>query len=384
MAIQTVLETKSWLPCEAISSFLPKGRVEAAVTAGIGLASLYFSPLAPLVSIPAAMLGVSALRSPEPPPPPPPLPLEEKKIDVLPINRLEEGFSAFKYLAIATLVAVIAGVILSHCMPAAIILFLLASWYLYSSAIIVANRAAENTCLARPIHYLHAAAMELNAGISSALLFPFTLFKTYHAPQGNLRERPILLVNGYLSYGSTWHYQRQKLVEAGLGPVYTMNVGSGGSITTYAKHVQAKVKEIQQETGRNDLILIGHSKGGLVISHYATSLAHETGVEITDIVTIGSPLGGTPVAYLGLGYDAAEMRTGSSFHVELREKIKQHTHKIRFSHIGSEADEVVPITSSLIGEDQTRHYRLKDIGHLGLVFSSRVADQVCDWLKPSP
>jgi triacylglycerol lipase len=305
---------------------------------------------------------------------------KEKAAEIRPTLVKEEGFSSKKYFAIALVIAAIAGAILPVCLPASIALFALASWYLWSAAIIEINRAAEGTRLEKPMHLLHAAAMELNSAVASAALFPLTLFQNYHGPKGNLKGRPILLVNGYLSFGSTWQYQRQRLIEAGLGPVYTMNIGSGRSIITYAKQVQEKVSQIQAETGRNDLVFVGHSKGGLVSSYYATHLADPAKTEITDIITIGSPLAGTPLAYLAPGYDASEMRSGASFHQELRKKIQEHSH-IRFSHIASEADEVVPLSSALLGEDRSRQMVLKDIGHLGLVFSSRVADQVCAWLK---
>jgi predicted alpha/beta hydrolase family esterase len=310
------------------------------------------------------------------------LPAEQnnKKIEVLPTLGKERAFSAKKYFAIALVVALVAGAVFSACMPASIVLFAIAGWYLWSATIVVANRVAEGTKLATPIHRLHSIAMEVNAGVASAFLFPITLLPWYHGPQGKLTGRPILLVNGYLSFGATWHYQRERLVEAGFGPIYTMNVGSGKSIKTYAKYVQAQVEKIQKDTDRNDLILIGHSKGGLVTSYYATHLADPSKTKISDVITIGSPLSGTPLAYLGLGYDASEMRSRAPLHKTLREEIKKHP-EIRFSHIASESDEVVPLSSALLGEDKSRQLILKDMGHLGLVFSSRVADQVCTWLK---
>ncbi len=291
----------------------------------------------------------------------------------------ESGFSALKYLGVAlTISAIGAGILLVNS-PAAIALFAVASWYLWSAAIIVINRAATDTCLATPIHRIYAMAMEVNSGIAAAALFPATCFSAYHNPQGDPNGRPILLVNGYLSFGSTWHYLRKELVKAELGPIYTMNIGSGRSIVTYAEQVQEKVAEIQQETGRKDLILIGHSKGGLVSSYYATHLATPE-TTISDVITIGSPLAGTPLACIGPGYDAQEMRSDSEFHRELRNKIEDFP-LIRFSHIASESDEVVPLSSALLGEDSSRQFVLKDMGHLGLVFSSRVADRISTWLK---
>lgn len=304
----------------------------------------------------------------------------QRIVEVLPTIGKERAFSSKKYIENANVVAFIAAIILPCCFSASMVLFAIASWQLSSAVIIVANQEAEGTSLEKPIHRLHAMAMEVNSGIAAAAVFPLTFFKSHHAPQGGAGGRPILLINGYLSFGSTWHYQKQRLVKAGLGPIYTTNVGSGRSIKTYAKQIQEKVEQIQKETGRKDITLIGHSKGGLVSSYYATHLADKEKVKVADVITIGSPLAGTPLAYFGPGYDAYEMRSDSEFHESLRNKIQEHG-EIRFSHIASEVDEVVPLSSALLGEDRSRQFVLKDMGHLSLVFSSRVADQICTWLE---
>jgi predicted alpha/beta hydrolase family esterase len=227
---------------------------------------------------------------------------------------------------------------------------------------------------------IHATAKEINAIYQAVRLFHFTLSRRYLAPKGNPEGRPILLINGYLSFASTWHYQRQKLIEAGFGPIYSMNIGSFDSIEEYAKQIQAKVAEIKKETGRNDLAFICHSKGGLVASYYATHLADEDEVDVTDVITIGSPLAGTPIAKLGIGKDAKQMTPNHPFHKQLRQAIKDHP-QIRFFHIASKADIVVPYHSSLMGDNPSRWLVLEDVGHISLVFSSIVADQIKTWLS---
>lgn len=296
---------------------------------------------------------------------------------ITPIDPKEKAFSSDRYLAIAATIALIATLTLPLCFPVSIALFAVASWYLWSATVIQLNGVCEGTYLEKQIQHLHAIAMEVNSGVTAALVFPLTLFKSHHAPQGNLKGQPILMVNGYLSFGSTWYYQKKKLTEAGLGPIYTMNVGTGKSIETYAKEVAEKVQEIQKETGKQQIALIGHSKGGLVSSYYATHLATPE-TKVTDVITIGSPLAGTPIAYLGPGYDAYEMRSHSEFHKNLRDKISKCS-QTRFSQIASEADEIVPLSSALL-EGNHKQLIVKDMGHLGLVFSSRVAQQVCNWL----
>ncbi len=306
--------------------------------------------------------------------------LEQGALEVSPSIGKEEAFSSKKYLAVAVVVAGVAVAVFFVCCSAGSVLFVVAAWYLWSALIIVVNRVADGTCLEKLIHRLHAVAIEVNSVVVAAGLFPLTFFRSHHAPQGDPQGVPILMVNGYLSFGSTWYYQKQRLVQSGFGPIYTMNIGSGRSIITYAKQIQEKIEQIQKETRRKEINLIGHSKGGLVSSYYATYLNDPLKTEVKNVITIGSPFAGTPLAYFGPGYDAKEMRSDSDFHGALRNKIKAHP-EIRFSNIASVADGVVPLASALLGEDPSRQLVLKDMGHLGLVFSSRVADQICSWLK---
>jgi len=299
-----------------------------------------------------------------------------------PHPREERGIASapYKYIIASLLIAALAAGIFTLCFPAAIALIATSAWLSWSGAMILANQAGHGKSFEKPIQKLHSVAMEFNSGVVAAGLFPFTHIPKYHRPKGALAGRPILLVNGYLSFGSTWQYIRSELVKNGFGPVYTMNIGSGQSIERYAADVQQKAKEIQKHTGRNDLILIGHSKGGLVSSFFAAEHAKASGTEVTDIITIGSPLAGTPVAYIGIGKDAHEMRLESEFHRKLRYQISR-LHSIRFFHVASETDEIVPHTSALIGKVASQQLLLKDTGHLSLVFSSRVADQISHWLK---
>jgi len=303
----------------------------------------------------------------------------ERPIEALPLGK-EEGFSSRKYALVAVSITAVAGVVFSLCMPVALGLSALGAWYFWSAAIITINRASRGSRIERLVHRLHAAAMEVNAGVAAAMLFPWTLRESFHSARGNLQGKPILMVNGYFSFGSTWHDARERLVAAGLGPIYTINIGSGYSIKEYAKQLQEKVSQIQQETGRKDLALIGHSKGGLVSAYYAMYLAEEQKAQVTDVITIASPLAGTSLAHFGPGDDAYEMRPGSSFHQDLRDKIATCA-KTRFFHIASQADEIVPVSSALLGKYQERQFVLDDMGHLGLVFSSRVAAQLSHWLK---
>jgi triacylglycerol lipase len=195
----------------------------------------------------------------------------------------------------------------------------------------------------------------------------------------HLPSRPILLVHGYLNSGFVWDFHKNRLARAGIGPIYTIDLGYPfHSIRTYAEKVRDKAQQIAKETGRNDLTLIGHSMGGLVSYYYATHMAQGS---VSEVITIASPLRGTHVAKIGLGQCAREMQIGSEFIQELQ-NAAAHSPHIRFYNIATQTDElVVPYTSSIFQSEPHRQFFIEDVGHASLLFSERVSDQLCKWLK---
>lgn len=235
------------------------------------------------------------------------------------------------------------------------------------------NRFAPNLPFSREIHWAHAMTFELMAFLGVIFL---RLLPTKKRCSGN--SRPVLLVHGYVNHPNVWWLQRRWLNSLGLGPIYTISLGHPfKSIRTYAEKVKAKAEEIAKETGREDLILIGHSMGGLVSAWYATKLAKEK--TVTDLITIASPLEGTPMARIGIGPNAKEMNPNSEFIQELRKAI-QENQTIRFYHIATRRDQlVIPGTSALIiGHN---HFVFDDLGHASLLYSKRTAKQIAEWVS---
>jgi triacylglycerol lipase len=125
-------------------------------------------------------------------------------------------------------------------------------------------------------------------------------------------QTPILLVHGYRQNQMDWLWFRYQLRNQDLGPVYSLNLHPATvSIAKLAQLVKNKVQDIQAETGQSQIILIGHSMGGLVSSYYAEFLANPG--QILSIITLGSPFQGTKLAALGCGQNVLEMAPNSSF-----------------------------------------------------------------------
>jgi pimeloyl-ACP methyl ester carboxylesterase len=208
----------------------------------------------------------------------------------------------------------------------------------------------------------------------------FRFSKSFQKPVGNLEGRPILLIHGYCNDGSAWTYLKHQLAKEKIGPIYTIDLGFPfRSIREYAMKVKKKADQIRLETNRADLILLGHSMGGLVGSLYATDFApSET---VTDVITICAPLKGTYMAKIAVGPNAKEMQYRSELTSQLHLKISNERF-VRFYHIATNTDQlIIPSQSALLKNNPSREFLFEDIGHASMLFSPRVSSLISHWLK---
>jgi triacylglycerol esterase/lipase EstA (alpha/beta hydrolase family) len=190
-------------------------------------------------------------------------------------------------------------------------------------------------------------------------------------------KRPILLVHGFMHNSSAFHYLRYRLRQAGVGQIFVLNFGNPfQSISgVFVDKLRQKVEHIARETGREDLSIIGHSMGGLVSTDFIITDKRKN----IRLATLGSPLKGTYAAYIGIGPAAREMRPHSDYLMNLDRRKKEWDEKLEFLHIGSETDEIIYPKSSAYPENWGTTRSFSDLGHMTLLFSDRVADELIKW-----
>lgn len=221
------------------------------------------------------------------------------------------------------------------------------------------------------VNLIRATLLDIFVAIGLAAMFPIKQ-SWFDPKKGNPNQTPILLVHGYLHNSSGWAYHRYQYQKAGYENVFTVDLGHPlHSIEEYSEVVKRKVEEIQIITGRRDIKLVGHSMGGVVSAHYALNHADDSGVEVKDLITLGSPLKGTPMGYIGIGKCAKEMCYGSEFISDLSTKL--HERAIPHFHQASKADIVVfPCKSAVNDKDEDHALIYRDIGHVSFMLSDRV------------
>jgi len=124
-------------------------------------------------------------------------------------------------------------------------------------------------------------------------------------------DLPVLLLHGIGCNAAVWTSMRRYLEGQGLGPIYALSYGPPfDSIETFAPQVAAKIAQIEADTGARQVVIVGHSMGGLVARSY---LRHYGGAHVKRLITLGTPYAGSKHAWLMSGTSLAEMRPGSAY-----------------------------------------------------------------------
>lgn len=183
---------------------------------------------------------------------------------------------------------------------------------------------------------------------------------------GAARRTPLLLIHGYQCNRGFWFWLRRKLEAAGwtvgthdLEPVY-------GSIDDYSEGIARRIDDVLAATGAEQVILVGHSMGGLASRAYLRR--YGTG-KVAKLVSLGTPHQGSYLARFGLGVNARQMRIGSLWLAELA---ANETLPPGSVSISSQHDSYVQPGLSRLAPGGGRDVVVSGVGHLGLVLSAAV------------
>ncbi len=179
---------------------------------------------------------------------------------------------------------------------------------------------------------------------------------------------PILLSGGYLATSGQLLYLKYHLGKRAA--VFTMDYGHPlASIDDFAEKMKQKVEEIQRHYPGRKLTIVGHSMGGIISARYAANCSHTDHIE--KIITLGSPLQGTILAYLGLGKCAKEMRRNSPYLHQLEQDLM--TKNVAFINVGSHADLIVlPSNSTSFQKVPSKKILFGSMGHFSYLCSCQV------------
>jgi triacylglycerol lipase len=198
-------------------------------------------------------------------------------------------------------------------------------------------------------------------------------------PIGPATGTPILLVHGYFSNCGMWWRFRQRLANAGLGPIHTITLSPlWGSIDEMMPQLAAKIEAICTQTGQPQLIVVAHSMGGLVTRAYMTSNVNGSS-KIAKFITLATPHHGTQMANFGIGQCVGEMQMKSGWLAALERGEENISHPNTVSIYTLNDDLIYPPENSRLA--WAENVRVAAIGHVGLLFSKAIAERVIVEIK---
>jgi triacylglycerol esterase/lipase EstA (alpha/beta hydrolase family) len=128
------------------------------------------------------------------------------------------------------------------------------------------------------------------------------------------RGLPVLMVHGYGANGGFWVHLAAQLEAQGhshatvdLEPVF-------GDIDHYAQQIEEAVQALLAACGKERVIIVAHSMGGLAARAWLRSFGAR---RVARIITLGTPHHGTDLAHMGLGANARQMRRNAEWLAQL-------------------------------------------------------------------
>jgi pimeloyl-ACP methyl ester carboxylesterase len=225
-----------------------------------------------------------------------------------------------------------------------------------------------------PIALIGHVAAEIAAIVAAyAVLQPFErawMGAAGPAPQPGARL-PVLLVHGYVCNRAVWRALVRALGARGesvcaisLEPIY-------GDIDLWVPRLAACIDELLVASGRERVVLVTHSMGGLAVRAY---LRDHGGAKVARAVTLGAPHHGSMHAHLGAGANARQMEPGSTWLTALAASERGGVAAPLLS-IYSHHDNLVAPQASAV-HPHARNVGLPGVGHLALLFSRPVRELI--------
>ncbi len=164
----------------------------------------------------------------------------------------------------------------------------------------------------------------ISTNIVVMCLFPFGLGRRIMMPHGERKQSgpAVVLIHGLYHNPSAWVYFRWRLKAKGCGRIYTFGYGSWNrSFWDIYRELETWMKGIERDALGEDMVLVGHSLGGLLAKTYAGKRGGSGHSKIRRVITLGLPFRGTKMVVFSfgalaksLGYQGALVRELAQYH----------------------------------------------------------------------
>jgi len=192
---------------------------------------------------------------------------------------------------------------------------------------------------------------------------------------------PILLAHGIIDNHTIFALMRRQLLRRGFTRIQTFSYSPLTlDVRSTAERMGAEIERLCEESGSEQIHIVGHSLGGLIARYYVQRLGGDQRVHTC--VTLGTPHQGTVAARLLPWPLVKQLRPDSDLMEELAEPAPDC--QTRFVAFYSDVDQlIVPQRRARIRHDDliARNIRVDGVGHLSLPFDGEVVHQITGMLS---
>ena len=186
-------------------------------------------------------------------------------------------------------------------------------------------------------------------------------------PGGRTSTPPVILIHGLYHNVSAWICYRWWLKRAGYDRVYAFNYNSfSHDFHQILEKLDQWIMEVSRSFPGEEIIIIGHSLGGLLAKAYAGRNDAFKGPGVKAIITLGTPYGGSKMVVFGIGRLAGSLSCGAPLIREL-EEIRTSS-GVSCTALYSPVDNMVFPAGSLKGPSGWGEEQTDPVCHVGMLY----------------
>ena len=190
----------------------------------------------------------------------------------------------------------------------------------------------------------------------------------------------VVFIHGIYHNASAWAYYRWRLKRKGYSRIHAFSYNSWNTTFwgIYGKF-ESWMKQVERDCPGKELVMVGHSLGGLLAKTYAHKRDESRSSVIRRVITLGSPFKGSKMAVLGFGALAGSLRYQGPLVREL-EKYQPST-ELPCVAFYSPVDNMVLPTESMIPPAGWKQEQTVPMGHVAALYHGPTFKRVLSYIE---
>ena len=197
---------------------------------------------------------------------------------------------------------------------------------------------------------------------------------------GTKVDTNVVLIHGIYHNPSAWAYYRWRLKRKGYSRIHAFSYSSWNTTfwDIYEKF-DTWMKRVERDCSGEDMVMVGHSLGGLLAKTYAGKRDESSSSEIRRVITLGSPFKGSKMVVLGIGALADSLGYQGPLVREL-EKYQPST-QLPCVAFYSPVDNMVLPTESMIPPAGWKQEQTVPMGHVAALYHGPTFERVLSYME---